>query len=921
MAKAQVINRRAKGLDLQFNPFLSTEGSLAKADNCVIDREGIIGRREGLNRYGNQLSSGALAIVGEYKDRLHGHLSGKLFWDSNGLGTWTSASTFNPPDQYNRIRGTEVRSNFYVTTSKGLFKKDTLAATPIRAGMRRAPDLTFDLKVVYGVAGTTTGWFLPDTRVGYRVLFKRKDANKFELRSAPCPRREVANATVTVTLDWSAGRTIVYFTQPHGLQDGHSLQISNAGEPTYNGTFAVKRLSSTVVTYALATQPAQGRLSDVSATAGRFGHLPQIRYTLPFGHRDGDQYEFYRTKMSAGASVPPGDRLFRIREKEIPAGQLPGDSLFFVDDVDEVFLDAEIYTSPNLETILQANDPPPLALDTALFDGRLHFANIKDLHRLELVLEDLTRIDVGLSTLTIQDGVTTFVMNAATAENVAARNFLKSTAEPTTAQNIEETCRSIVNVVNQNQSHLKFQASYISGDDDTPGRILFYAREYDQAAFWLTVDTANTGAAFSPVLPTSGQTVISENDHRPNGLAVSKFEEPDHVPLANWDPVGSEEDPIQRILALRDSLIIFKDEDGVWRKDKNGVISQLDPNIRLFAPESAVVLNDAVYGFTNQGVVRVTENGSVIVSRGIEDDLMKRHQIFDLATPANDYRNLIHAAADEENRKYLLFVPAVGAITVTECFCYNYLTDGGVWTKWLMNARAARVVEDAASMNNQKTALMVAANNESYILKARVPNQAGGLEFQDHTLSMTVDSVSTTLNTFGETVTTLTVTYTESVHPLAEGFAVTQGALVNFVTAVVANGGNSFTLTLDVLNAAWAPGAASAHKNIPAEIEWQPEDAGDQFTLKHWVQAIIYLETPTAKFHDLGFKTEEAAQVFVNQIRGSVRKLRTLIPRAAARSAVQSLTYQNLYARDDFRITGMSLVFRPGGSLVTQLPR
>jgi hypothetical protein len=59
-------------------------------------------------------------------------------------------------------------------------------------------------------------------------------------------------------------------------------------------------------------------------------------------------------------------------------------------------------------------------------------------------------------------------------------------------------------------------------------------------------------------------TITSDNESREARLYRSKFEEPDHVPILNYDDVGSADKAGYRIIALKDSLIILK-EDGIWR--------------------------------------------------------------------------------------------------------------------------------------------------------------------------------------------------------------------------------------------------------------------------------------------------------------------------------------------------------------------
>ena len=57
--------------------------------------------------------------------------------------------------------------------------------------------------------------------------------------------------------------------------------------------------------------------------------------------------------------------------------------------------------------------------------------------------------------------------------------------------------------------------------------------------------------------------MASSNDARPNRLFYSKVSEPDHVPTLNYIDVGRLDQPILRVLPVRDACYVVK-TDGVW---------------------------------------------------------------------------------------------------------------------------------------------------------------------------------------------------------------------------------------------------------------------------------------------------------------------------------------------------------------------
>lgn len=92
-------------------------------------------------------------------------------------------------------------------------------------------------------------------------------------------------------------------------------------------------------------------------------------------------------------------------------------------------------------------------------------------------------------------------------ESVLLKQILLSTnASPAAA--VDETARSIVRVINQNDGE-SIYAFYLSGASDVPGRMFLEARSLNTAQFYLLGNNANTGGSFNPdISPTH---IISSN--------------------------------------------------------------------------------------------------------------------------------------------------------------------------------------------------------------------------------------------------------------------------------------------------------------------------------------------------------------------------------------------------------------------------
>ena len=165
-------------------------------------------------------------------------------------------------------------------------------------------------------------------------------------------------------------------------------------------------------------------------------------------------------------------------------------------------------------------------------------------------------------------------------------------------------------------------AYYSSGFSDLPwARITLKERGIGGATFNAASSRAG---AFVPDIGTT--TLTSTSLLAPNGISVSKYLQPEAFPVGQSFVAGSADKSILRIIALRDYVLIFK-QDGVFQitgSDLSSFTVQLvDSTTILRGIETAVSLNDKVYFFSNQTVVSLTYNeGAVLKSLPIKQDLL-----------------------------------------------------------------------------------------------------------------------------------------------------------------------------------------------------------------------------------------------------------------------------------------------------------
>lgn len=181
--------------------------------------------------------------------------------------------------------------------------------------------------------------------------------------------------------------------------------------------------------------------------------------------------------------------------------------------------------------------------------------------------------------------------------------------------------------------------------------------------------------------------VVSDNSVNPNRVYFSKIQQPEAVPLVNYIDIGPKDKAIQRILALRDSLIVLK-EDGVYiisgSAAPNFTVRLSDSSALTFAPDTATNLNNLIYVLTSQGVVTVSETGVGVISRNIEN------KIQEIANAKFNYKLMSWGMSSESDRCYLLWLPEKTTdLYATQAFRYNTFTR--TWTRWTKPANCGVV--------------------------------------------------------------------------------------------------------------------------------------------------------------------------------------------------------------------------------------
>lgn len=244
-----------------------------------------------------------------------------------------------------------------------------------------------------------------------------------------------------------------------------------------------------------------------------------------------------------------------------------------------------------------------------------------------------------------------------------------------------------------------------------------YAINVDTNNFKLATTKANAEANIAIDITTAATNtfgtffhseVESDNEVRKNRLYYSKVGQPEAVPLINYLDVGPKDEPILRVIALRDNLMVLK-TDGIYLLSgpsaPNWSVRLIDSSTKIFAPETIAVLNNQIFALSSQGIVRISEVGAFVISRDIEN------KVLEIMNDDFDYSMTAFGVAYESERAYHLWLPTQITDTyATQCYRYNTFTRA--WTRWTKEAKCGIV-------NPQDDVLYLGSGSRNFVDKER----------------------------------------------------------------------------------------------------------------------------------------------------------------------------------------------------------
>lgn len=950
---SQQLNLKIKGLHTDPNNFSEApNGSLSIADNIVIDKDSVAESRRGQAVYSSALS-GTPSKLFNYRNAILTHYGTKLAYDSNDAGTFVEYSgSYSVPDSDYRMQAIESNRNFYFTTSQGIYKLDALTATPVSAGAPKGLDGTATANIAAG------GWLVANAQSAYRVVWGYRDRNNNLILGAPSQRITLigdpanpTNATLTFTIPQDVTTSYIYqvYRAPASASTStpatDEMRLVYEANPTSAQIVAKSVTISDVLPVSLEgaylyTSPSQEGIVNANEVPPFSKDLVTYKnYTFYANTRTKQRFTFtligvdddstalgYYIDGTVGTTSGSPNLTTIASTTNIRVGMR--------------VVGAGIPSTARVQTITGANTLTMTVNATATASVSVEFQD-----RLTIGQQDFwagSAENIGTNTFLATVSGTPGTNIAATATSIvrvinqSSSNTqfyayylsgyldlpgqilieeralggsvyeLTSTAgssfNPTLPERQTITSNTLANptVVTSTSHGLSTGDSIeIYGSNSTPSL---------NGTHTVTVLTANTFTV--PVNVTAAGTtgffnkstvyVKSDNEERPNRVMFSKLQQPEACPLYATIDVGSRNDPIKRIVALRDSIFIFKD-DGIFRvtgEDPNSFrVSLFDSTAKLLAPESAAVFNNQVFIFSDQGVAAVSDNGVQIVSRPIESTLL---QLSSSEYP--NFQTATFATAYESNRQYILFTISETTDTyATQAFIYNSFTNA--WTRWDLS-RSAGII------NSRDNKLYMANPVSNTIYKER--KEFTEDDYADEEFAVTINSLTSTSITLA------------SVTGLSVGMTIQQGVNRQIITAI-----NSLTLTVESTSG-FTTGAATVYKPIAVSIAFLPFDTQNPGITKQFREMTFTFRSAAFEQADLEYTTNFTPYPVSGELRstwvgpwggfpwgslpwggslGGQQAIRTLVPLECQRAHWMTVQISIEQAFTSFSFTGLSLVY------------
>jgi len=852
MSTEQIL--KPAGLFTDPNPLTTVpRGALREATNVVIRRDGTIDPRPGFKEAvptGTQSMTGTPYRMIPWKnDIVYTTSAGTWVVDAAALGVVTPGAAGITGLAYGTLgsgfaaRAAEARNNLYITTTSGLRKLTSRTVTASESvginGRRHV--LTLSLQ-------GSSGWFTTGNFVAYRACIQRRTANNVVVTSSPTGRYVLENVT-------GSGRTATVFV---GLADiatgavaaGDDLllyrSLLSPGYPS-DTLFLAMRYTVTAADIAATTITLQDILTQADLGDALYTNEEQegIEQANDPPPRAQDVALFRSSVFLADTDGPR--RLvivFNAITNNTRTGVATGIGY-------RQFLGDTTITSP---VIINVTSTVGIVVGAMIDMAGIPSGSL-------VTAVTATTITVNANATATAAGITGFGYDTITLQGGG------TFAVDTPMEFVDRVNRgSSLSTLGAGVPSTYYRASLLSDFNGASSgteqfsAVLIEEKEPNTAAIFSLRATHNT--EYQPVLRAIGtadatvdDSYVDSNDI-PNGLIYSKPDQPEAYPgtaAGNVIRVGSSSHRVDRILATRDALWIFK-RDGIFRLTGAGAnsgwrVDPFDMTHFLIASDSAVVMGDAIFAWTNRGVVRISDAGVKQISALAIGDQLQEQERVQFSTPYNTYASSVisdgWAVANTKDSEYWLCVGLGGEAPSSRIYVYN--TKTLAWTRWDM-----RVYPSYHSTidGNGRAAFAVAKSGAPIIDYERIASELGSDEsvYADH--SYTGVTCTAAAGTGLAWVITLSGAVT-GYAPAVGDYVLGAGAQRARITAVASS--TEFTVLGDSFSGVVS---VSLFEKYECDVEFVAKIGGSASNAKAWSGgAVMFGSTRNMSAFDVSFSS------------------------------------------------------------------
>lgn len=227
------------GLSTDLNPYSQApEGSMRTAKNIVHRKPGLIEPREGLLFANFAHVTGGASQLHSYQGDVIALNASQIKWFTATTSTLvnqdgTTAVPIGP--YYNAV---EMRDNLYIPTDRGILKYEAPGdITGDYCGLRSVKRI----RTISSLTGSPTSlnWFVNGTKVAYRIVLRRVDANGVVLLSAPTGKAFDENSGINpvyerLTIDFAAAAVVFNHVKEGDFIDVYRTKAVLTADPIPN---------------------------------------------------------------------------------------------------------------------------------------------------------------------------------------------------------------------------------------------------------------------------------------------------------------------------------------------------------------------------------------------------------------------------------------------------------------------------------------------------------------------------------------------------------------------------------------------------------------------------------------------------------------------------------------------------------------